>query len=99
MIHRGLFLSDGPFIRLSSLNENCCVHENATDYSKKTAFDGMQFNEAKALVIKDFEVSYLQWLMAKANGNVSEAARKAGKERRALGKLIKKHHIDKRKFS
>ncbi|MER2514841.1 MAG: sigma-54-dependent Fis family transcriptional regulator, partial [Candidatus Accumulibacter phosphatis] len=32
-------------------------------------------------------------LMSESAGNVSSAARLAGKERRALGKLLKKHGI------
>ncbi len=32
--------------------------------------------------------------MATHRGNVTQAARDAGKDRRELGKLLKKHHID-----
>jgi DNA-binding protein Fis len=32
-------------------------------------------------------------VLSKADGNVSRAARLAGKERRSLGKLIKKHGL------
>lgn len=52
------------------------------------------FQEEKATHISRFEKSYLSNLMEHALGNVSEAARIAGKERRALGKLLKKHGID-----
>jgi DNA-binding protein Fis len=33
--------------------------------------------------------------MELASGNISAAARMAGKERRALGKLLQKYHIQK----
>lgn len=52
------------------------------------------FQEEKAMHIIQFERDYLATLMQHASGNVSEAARIAGKERRALGKLLKKHGID-----
>ena len=40
-----------------------------------------------------FEDRYLQQLMAAVDGNVSEAARRAGTERRAMGRLLKRHGI------
>ena len=51
------------------------------------------FQEAKARAIREFERRYLMDLMQRANGNISQAARLAGKERRALGRLLKKHGI------
>ncbi|HWK53140.1 MAG TPA: sigma-54 dependent transcriptional regulator [Hyphomicrobiales bacterium] len=56
------------------------------------------FQAAKEEAISRFETSYLQSLLALTAGNVSEAARLAGKERRCLGKLIKKYQIDKSRF-
>lgn len=57
------------------------------------------FQTAKAYAIREFEKSYLCDLLQLARGNVSQAARISGKERRALGKLIKKHSIDKAVYS
>lgn len=51
------------------------------------------FRRAKTRVIAAFEREYLVWVMDRAKGNVTQAARIAGKERRALGRLLKKHRL------
>ncbi len=56
------------------------------------------FQAAKARLIEEFEREYLTWLMTRARGCVAAAARMAGKERRALGKLLKKHGLAGRLF-
>ena len=71
----------------------------ATDIRLRMAspFD-KDFNHAKAEVIRDFERRYLSWLMAQTRGNITLAAKQAGKERREIGKLLKKHEIDRSQF-
>jgi transcriptional regulator with GAF, ATPase, and Fis domain len=51
------------------------------------------FQQAKAEAMRAFEHAYLNNVMAQAQGNVTRAARIAGKERRAFGKLLKKHGL------
>ena len=46
----------------------------------------------------DFEIQYLRQLLVGTGGNVSEAARRAGKERRVFGRLLKKHGIDRSQY-
>jgi DNA-binding NtrC family response regulator len=58
----------------------------------------MHFSTAKAKLLAFFEQDYLTALMTRANGNVSHAARLAGKERRAFGKLLKKHGVESGRF-
>src|ERR1043165_6170599 len=53
------------------------------------------FAERKASLIAEFEKDYLTDLLRTHNGNVTHAAQEAGKDRRAFGRLIKKHRIDK----
>lgn len=56
------------------------------------------FSQAKQRALERFERDYLEHVLARAGGNVSHAARIAGKERRALGKLLKKHGIERGRF-
>lgn len=51
------------------------------------------FRRAKAAAVAGFERAYLANLLHLAGGNVSLAAKLAGKERRSLGKLLKKHGL------
>lgn len=57
------------------------------------------FGSDKARVIEDFERRFLVHVLQLAGGNVTQAAKLAGKERRALGKLLKKHSIDPQSFA
>lgn len=59
----------------------------------------MPYRQAKELALNEFESRYLKDLLAQVNGNVSAAARLAGKERRCFGRLMKKNGIDKSDFS
>lgn len=54
--------------------------------------------EAKAAVIKRFEERFLKTMMKQTDGNVSEAARRAGTERRVFGRLLKKYGIERSQF-
>ncbi len=95
-IHRQFLLSD----------ESVIIQTNQEDISnlpksRRKKFDRRQnfefdssFQTAKTDVIKQFENRYLHWLIRKTQGNVTMAAKISSKERRALGKLLKKHNID-----
>jgi len=51
------------------------------------------FRNARAFAIEKFEKAYVAGLMEKHNGNITHAAREAGKDRRAFGRLVGKYHI------
>jgi DNA-binding NtrC family response regulator len=48
---------------------------------------------AKRNLVASFERAYIEELLAKHGGNVTRAAREAGKERRAFGRLMRKYDI------
>jgi DNA-binding NtrC family response regulator len=54
---------------------------------------GLPYNEAKAEVVKQFSISYLQQLLAANQGNVTAAARQCGLERQALQRLMRRYGI------
>jgi DNA-binding NtrC family response regulator len=53
------------------------------------------FSEMKKQVVISFERKYLEQILAECGGNISEAARRAGKDRRAFWELLRKHHLTK----
>ena len=55
----------------------------------------LTFKQAKDLAISRFEKRYLVQVLSASRGNVTKAASMVGKERRAFGRLLKKHDIDK----
>ena len=91
-IHRAFLLSSDSWIsQLEALEQ----YEHSNDIETLSCQDFDEpFNEAKAKAIKVFEARYLTRLISNTKGNVTKAASSAQKERRALGKLLKKHHID-----
>ena len=95
-VHRSFLLPEDPEITQTFINK-----ENMQSLSRRKLFERRQnfkfdasFNEAKSHVIDHFEQSYLIWLISSSKGNVTQAADIAQKERRALGKLLKKHAIN-----
>lgn len=54
---------------------------------------GMSFRDAKQRAIHVFERTYVKELMDKHKGNITQAAREAGKDRRAFGRLAQKYRV------
>ena len=91
LIHRSVILCDGDRVLPVPDGSGADALATATD----GAYPGglQSFADAKARAIEHFERAYLTRLMDETGGNVTEAARRASKERRALGKLLKKRVI------
>ncbi|MBC7992306.1 MAG: sigma-54-dependent Fis family transcriptional regulator [Rhizobacter sp.] len=86
-VHRELLMTEGSVI---------AAHP-AAPQSKCGATGPQQmacFHQAKAEAVRLFEHDYVVTLLRRTGGNVTRAAQIAGKERRAFGKLLKKHGID-----
>jgi DNA-binding NtrC family response regulator len=56
----------------------------------------LAFRAARAAAVAAFERQYVQDALRRHEGNVTRAAREAGQDRRAFGRVIKKYRIDRR---
>jgi two-component system response regulator GlrR len=85
-VHRHVLLADGQEIRPSA------------NHNTPAASAPANFRTAKAHALAEFERTYLNRVLAATRGNVTAAARLAGKERRSFGRLLRKHRIDRIQF-
>jgi DNA-binding NtrC family response regulator len=94
-VYKAYLLTDGPLI-VSDPDDS---HEVDADLiSIDCTAVQCNYSEAKQQAINEFERRYLTELLSRSMGNVTRAAKLAGKERRALGKLLKKHAIERDDF-
>ncbi|MDZ7288482.1 MAG: sigma-54 dependent transcriptional regulator [candidate division KSB1 bacterium] len=94
-IIRGIHLSQTNLIEVEDLGIPSAI-ESLPDIPV-TVISSEELSSLKAMkqkMIEEFEKEYLTRLMREHQGNVSRAALAAGKERRELGKLLKKYRID-----
>lgn len=94
-IHRQFLLTDDLIIRYTDqkiTNHQWEPERRGMDRNQQFNIDS-SFQEVKARAIEQFEQGYLTALLAHTQGNITKAAQCAHKERRALGKLIKKHNL------
>jgi DNA-binding NtrC family response regulator len=92
-ITRAIHLCQTDTIEIEDLG----IGARAEDLSDSSPFATHRLRSLKVMkheVIEAFERNYLTRLMCENEWNVSHAARAAGKERRDLGKLLKKYRLD-----
>ena len=88
-VHRSMLISPGPVIDCGGRIQALPAADDADDADAPPGC----FQQAKAEAVRQFECQYLRRVLDHTHGNVSHAARLAGKERRAFGKLMKKHGL------
>lgn len=95
VLHCAFLLSIGNAILRSDM-----LHEPDTSNldTKERSPTIHSFSTAKAETIDAFEKRYLSELLCRTGGNVTRAAEYAEKERRTLGKLLKKHGLEPSSF-
>ncbi len=81
VIQRAIVFSQGPRIEVSDIAlSQEAVHPRRQD-----------FRTAREETLASFERAYVEQLLQRHQGNITHAAKEAGKERRAFGRLAKKH--------
>ena len=95
LIHREFLLSDSQSLTLSAAPcANDPVVQDEQAGAGPPANDTVpHYKSARARALEAFDRQYIAEVLARTRGNVTRAARLAGKERRALGKMIKRYAI------
>ncbi len=100
LVHRAFLMAEGSVVRLPAAPAP--VHRAAAEHAYEPIPirlpPAQSFRHAKALVVAEFEREFIKRALAESGGNVSAAARMIGKERRAFGRLLRKHGIDRASF-
>lgn len=86
LIQRAFVYAEGPQI--------LPCHLQGPEAAESVGTEHESFRQARAKAIEAFERQYLIELLRQYKGNITQAARYAGKDRRALGRLVKRHKID-----
>jgi DNA-binding NtrC family response regulator len=97
-IIRGIHLSQANLIEVKDLGIPSAMESQQNLPVTLVSTEECSFKVMKQRMIETFEREYLHRLMREHQGNVSHAAVAAGKERRELGKLLKKYQIDPKFF-
>lgn len=86
IVRQSVVMSEGPTIRSSDIQlpSDAVILAGSTKEPMKVA---------KARMIEEFERHYLKEMLADCGGNISKAARVAGKDRRTFFELLKKYGL------
>jgi transcriptional regulator with GAF, ATPase, and Fis domain len=98
MLHREFLLADGKFVVLDDIETMTRERRNPCSDRRMRKMLGLPMVKAKKCLIDEFEQHYLASALDRANGNVSEAARLAGKERRSFTRLLQKYDLDSSRY-
>jgi DNA-binding NtrC family response regulator len=83
-------IPDAAWRRLPSLTE---PPASANPASLLSTLQEETYHRARDRVIAQFETQYFTWLINRAGGNMSQAARLAGVDRTTLYRLMERHHL------
>jgi DNA-binding NtrC family response regulator len=94
LVHSEFLMTEGEEIQFPVAAGRGAVPQQAWPQEASWAESPVpNYRRAKAEALERFDRAYLERVLAEAKGNVTSAARIAGKERRALGKLLKRYRI------
>jgi len=94
MLHREFLLTDGRYIVLDEIETMTRERRHPCSDRRMRERFGQSLVKAKSSLINEFEQQYLAAALDRAQGNISAAARLAGKERRSFTRLLEKYGLD-----
>lgn len=92
-IKRIVLLAAGECVELADIDPTKNHTEKCRAVNRFDDLFTYSYNDAKAEIIKRFSESYLRNLLAKHQGNVTNAAAECGLERQALQRIMRRYRI------
>jgi DNA-binding NtrC family response regulator len=89
VMERAVLLSSGPTLQAHDIQLDCGHHPERRSDS---------FQSTKSRAVEQFERNYLRRLLIAHDGNISQAAKAAQKDRRAFFELMRKHNLEPQSF-
>ena len=99
LILREFLLADSSCISISPFDSALGERRRNMPDRRYRHLYSRRFQDAKSAVVREFELSYLRHALEDAKGNISQAARQAGKERRTFSKLLDKYGFARKLYS
>lgn len=93
LIHRAYLLCDEQQLRIPMPGIAPATSPPLPPQVRDGEVDELSYRSAKSRALQEFDRAYLTHLIQRTAGNVTKAAALAGKERRSLGKLLKRYGI------
>ena len=93
VLHREFLLADGKYISIDEIEAMTRERRKVYGDRRFTKIFAQPLVKAKNYLVTEFEKQYLSSALERANGNISEAARLAGKERRSFTRLLQKYNL------
>jgi DNA-binding NtrC family response regulator len=95
IMERAVALCEKDIVKIEDLPERLTTPRDKSQQVSNIGVPNidLSFHEAKAQWVDQFEVKYLKQLLQKYSGNISEAARNAGVDRKTIHRLLQKHKL------
>lgn len=92
-VQRAILLAQGHTVQAADIELGGAPQGGTDEADAQTPGSIDTFRSAKARVVQAFERQYLVQLLQQCEGNISQAARAASKNRRAFFELMRRHDI------
>jgi transcriptional regulator of acetoin/glycerol metabolism len=90
-MERGVVLAEGEMVTPAELPANLRLPQKVPT---AIAADHLSLKKAKGQWVEAFEREYLITLLNKHQGNISQAAKTAGVDRKTIHRLLKRYQIE-----
>jgi two-component system response regulator HydG len=100
VIERAVVFEESDTLTLNSLPQTIAEHGilNPLKNKKDPEFVQGHYQELKEQALENFHKELLGWILTKHKGNVGAAARELGLDKSNFRKIIKRYHIEVRKY-